>query len=113
MPDLIPWEYDGHTFHVAASLTEAAKDSACARLLSEWERRKPDKSQTVSKALELKSDPVVPVSNENALGDDWEALAVVLFDSGHYRKPCRVCGEGIVRSGKRGRAPTIHVGCRA
>lgn len=36
----------------------------------------------------------------------------VLYDQGCYREPCKTCGEGIPRTGKRGRAPIYHEECR-
>lgn len=35
-----------------------------------------------------------------------------LYNTGHYMVPCEVCGNGILRTGKRGKPPKRHEGCK-
>lgn len=119
MPDLIPWEYGGHTFHVAATMSDAAKDRACATLLSEFDSRRARNTVPLPKPLEPPVKVIPSESDQSPLEGRRSALEETqsespdppLYDQGFYRKPCRECGKGITRTGKRGRAPIQHQTC--
>ena len=61
----------------------------------------PFRTETPAETVTVAPKKVLEVAEDNAL-----------YAQGCYREPCRVCGNGIPRTGKRGRAPIYHDHCR-
>lgn len=101
---LIPWEYGGHTFHVAATMSDAAKDRACATLLSEFDSRRARISQTVSKPSNKSDDSTLAPKAKDPLEGVLEAPVMIL---------CSICSLPVQRTGNRGRPRKTHKECEA
>lgn len=82
----------------------------------EVERMPADNPAPVSR---VKRTPKVsaPIPAEMPVADVTDTPKAIRGDraryaEGFYREPCRKCGEGIPRTGARGRAPVYHPHCR-
>lgn len=106
--------YDGNGDEIKAKEAERApKVLSKDHLKALQEGRKRARQ---AKAAEKADTPAKPskqfsvVSNPDLMTE--EQKGEMFFRHGYYRKPCSKCGEGIKRTGKKGRAPSIHEECK-
>lgn len=106
--------YDGQGEEIKAKPKETPpKVLSKAHLKALQEGRKRARE---AKAAETTDTPAKPskqlsvVSNPDLMTE--EAKGDLFFAHGYYRTPCKKCNEGIKRTGKKGRAPSIHEECK-
>lgn len=89
--------YDGQGEVIEAKQERAPKVLTKDHLAALQEGRK--RAREAAKQM-----PETPAPKVVTIESDGNAL----FKAGFYSSPCRTCGKGISRTGRKGRAPTTH-----
>lgn len=123
---MVKHTYNGETFKVAKSLSAKERDNYCARILSAKLTRSQGESNPAFEVERMPESSLPSVPNKRGrprkviLSDTGEIVPATdtgapenaLYAQGFYRVACATCGEGIIRTGARGRAPKFHDKCR-
>lgn len=124
--------FNGQSFKVTKGTSHADADKFCAALLTYQSRAKGEQGETYYEVDRMPEDFRASETPRKGRGRPRKVSAPIpaqiageghtatvestpdssLYVAGCYREACRVCGKGIQRTGKRGRAPIYHEECR-